>query len=83
MLRIALKRKTNFEEDQEENNMNLKKISVNKDNMKKKVTQVLLPPMEMESGSEVHKGKKNFSLDQDKEINETRPWRECGTQWTS
>ena len=69
LLRIALlKRKANFEEDQEENKMNSKKILINKDNMKKKVTEVLLPPMEMESGSEVHKGKKNFSLDQDKEI---------------
>ena len=44
--------------------------------MKKKVVEVLLPSvniekdefMEMESGLETHKGKKNFTLDQDKEI---------------
>ena len=56
--------------------MNFKKIAVNKDNVKKKVVEVLLPSvnlekdefMEMENGLETHKGKKNFTLDQDKEI---------------
>ena len=52
------------------------KIAVNKDNVKKKVVEVLLPSVnlekdefrEMENGLETHKGKKNFTLDQDKEI---------------
>ena len=76
LLRSTLKRKTDSEEDQEENKMNFKKIAVNKDKVKKKVVEVLLPSvniekdefMEMESGLETHKGKKNFTLDQDKEI---------------